>query len=284
MNKQLCQLFSGLFFSVFFVATSVHADIQLRFGVYTSDKPTTMVKMFRPVLNALELHLSNKLGEKVAISLQVASTYDIGVDDLVSGRVDFARMGPASYILSQQRNPKIRLLAIESKKGNKVFFGIICIHENSPLNRVEEIRGHSFTFGDEHSTIGRYLSQDLLLEHGITAKDLRSYQYLNRHDRVGTAVGNGLYDAGALKESTFKRLREKGVAIRELSRFPNVTKPWIANHKLNDRITSALTEALLELQDPIVLKGLGISGFLATHDEDFVSIRKAIDRNPAFFQ
>jgi len=39
-----------------FSLTSItaQADVNLKFGVYTSDKPTTMVKMFRPILNILE--------------------------------------------------------------------------------------------------------------------------------------------------------------------------------------------------------------------------------------
>jgi phosphonate transport system substrate-binding protein len=95
------------------------ADVTLKFGVYTSDKPTTMVKMFRPVLNALEAKLTEKLGEPTRISLQVAATYDQGIDDLVAGRVNFARMGPASYVVSKDRNPDLQLLAMESKDGEQ---------------------------------------------------------------------------------------------------------------------------------------------------------------------
>ena len=75
-----------------------------------------MVKMFRPLLNALEINLAEKLGGPVSISLQVASDYDQGIDNLVNGQVDFARMGPASYITSKGRNPGLQLLAMESKK------------------------------------------------------------------------------------------------------------------------------------------------------------------------
>lgn len=73
-----------------------------------------------------------------------------------------------------------------------------------------QLRGQTFAFGDERSTIGRYLSQLLLVQHGIRADELLSYEYLGRHDRVGTAVGAGQFDAGALKESTFRKLKKKG--------------------------------------------------------------------------
>ncbi|OQX36959.1 MAG: hypothetical protein B0D91_07920 [Oceanospirillales bacterium LUC14_002_19_P2] len=191
-------------------ASPINAEVFLRFGVYTSDKPTEMVRKFRPVLNALEHQLTTVLDEPVRIRLKVAASYEQGIEDLVSGKVDFARMGPASYVISKQRNPELQLLAMESKKGSRTFFGIICVHEQSPLQTVGELKGRTFAFGDKHSTIGRYLSQHLLSAEGIRADDLAGYEYLDRHDRVGAAVGAGQFDAGSLKESTFRKLQKKG--------------------------------------------------------------------------
>jgi len=65
----------------------------------------------------------------------------------------------------------------------------------------------------------------------VFAKDLASYDYLGRHDKVGAAVAAGKYEAGALKESTFKKQIKKGKPLRELARFPNVTKLWIASSR-----------------------------------------------------
>ena len=243
------------------VTAPAQAEIKLRFGIYTSDKPTTMVRMFRPVLDTLEGSLMEKLGEPVQISLQVARNYDQGIDDLVSGQVDFARMGPASYVTSKERNPDLKLLAMESKKGSKTFYGIICVHEQSSINEISQLKGKTFAFGNERSTIGRYLSQHLLTEQGVYANDLAGYEYLGRHDRVGTAVGAGQFDAGALKEGTFKKLKAKAVKIRELTRFPNVTKPWIARGNLSADIAAALKESLLELKDPDILKTIKRMGF-----------------------
>ena len=117
-----------------------NADIQLKFGVYTSDKPSEMVKSFRPILNAIESGLTNRLGEPVKISMQVANSYEKGVDDLVSGAVDFARFGPASYITARECNPDIKILAIESKKGRKEFNGVTCVAEDGPLQGMEDLQ------------------------------------------------------------------------------------------------------------------------------------------------
>jgi len=265
------------------VTTTVQAEVNLRFGVYTSDKPTTMVKMFRPILNALENQLTKKLEEPVHISLQVASSYQQGVNDLVNGRVDFARMGPASYVISKSHNPDLQLLAMENKKGKKIFYGIICVQEQSPIKEIYQLKGQSFAFGNERSTIGRYLSQYLLSKHGVLASNLASYKYLNRHDRVGAAVGAGQFDAGALKESTFNKLKAKGTKIRELARFPNVTKPWIASANMSTEMITALREVLLDLTDPAILKAIKKQGFLPAEDSDYAVIRDAMEKNELFF-
>ena len=72
--------------------------------------------------------------------MQVANSYEKGVDDLVSGAVDFARFGPASYITARECNPDIRILAIESKKGRKEFNGVTCVAEDGPLQGMEDLQ------------------------------------------------------------------------------------------------------------------------------------------------
>ncbi len=280
----LSYLISLLFLALAAGTFPARAAVDLKFGVYVSDKPTEMVRKFRPVLDALEASMSRDLGEPVRIRMRVAGDYETGIEDLVIGAVDFARFGPASYILAKARNPALRILAVESEKGTKVFYGIICVAEDSPIRTLEDLRGKSFAFGNQRSTIGRYLSQGLLVRHGITAKDLAFYDYLGRHDRVGTAVAHGRFDAGALKEGTFKKLVAKGAPIRAIASFPNVTKPWITRDGLAPKVFAALRAALLRMRDPAALKALKKDGFLVGGDDDYAVIREAMGSNARFFE
>lgn len=255
----------------------------LSFGVYTSNKPTAMVKQFRPVLNAMETHMSKTLGEEVNIRIQVAQNYEQGVEHLTTGKVDFSRFGPASYVEAKKANPDLQILALESKNGQKTANGVICVAKDSPIKDVNDLKGKSFAFGDEQSTIGRYLSQQYLAKNGVYAADLSKFDYLGRHDKVGTDVAAGNYDAGALNESTFKKLVAKGEPIRDIAKFPNVAKPWIARSGLSDRLLEAMRLALLEMDDPDALKTLKRDGFLPGSDEDYAVIRESIERNHVFF-
>lgn len=256
----------------------------LSFGVYTSNKPTAMVKQFKPILNAIEKKLEARLGEPVRIRIQVAKDYTQGIQHLATGKVDFSRFGPASYVEAKRNNPDLRILSLESSDGEKVFYGIICVAEDSPITDVQQLAGKSFAFGDELSTIGRYLSQKYLMSHGIHSSSLSRFDYLDRHDKVGTAVGSKQFDAGALNEGTFKKLLSKNVPIREIARFPNIQKPWIARSGLSDELYDSIRETLLEMKDANALASLKKDGFVPGEDEDFAAIRDAIDNNALFFQ
>jgi phosphonate transport system substrate-binding protein len=256
--------------------------LELSFGVYTSDAATEMVKQFAPILAALDERLGERLGVPVKTSLKVASTYEGGVEDLVEGRVDFARTGPASYVMAKELNPEIRILAMESKKGSKIFQGVICVHSDSEIQEVSELKGKRFAFGDERSTIGRFLAQELLAQNGIEAADLDGFDYLGRHDKVGMAVGRKKYAAGALKEGTFKKLVAAGEPIRVIASFPNVTKPWIARAGMTPELFLAIQETLLQFDDATALKALKKDGFLRGDDADYDSIREAIRASHSF--
>ncbi len=259
------------------------ADVELKFGLYTSDKPSVLKKQFNPVLKALTPLMSEALGQPVKIKFKFSKTYEEGIQDLVDGKVDFVRFGPASYISAKKGNPDIVILAAESKKGKKSFNGVICVAGDSQIQSVGELKGKSFAFGNKLSTIGRYLSQQYLVKNGIKSSDLSSYDYLGSHNKVGIAVARGIFDVGALKDSSFKKLVKKGTGLRSLATFPNMTKPWIARSGLDEKIFTALSNSLLNLKDPAALKVLKKDGFLPAFDADYDVIRSSIDNNSLFF-
>ncbi len=243
-----------------------------------------MVKAIRPILSELESALTEVLTEPVKISLQIVSTYEAGISALVTGKVDFSLLGPASYVAAKKRNQDIRILALDSKDNSKTFNGVICVNEDSPIERISDLRGKKFAFGNENSTIGRFLSQQYLVEHGVFARDLAHHDYLGRHDRVGHAVAQGKFHAGALREGTFNKLKKKGLPLRSLAIFPNVNRPWVSRAGLEERIVDALRQSMLNLTAPEAFEKLSRKRFVTGRDADFAAIRSAIERNDVFFE
>ena len=255
--------------------------LQLHFGVYPSDRATIMYRKFTPVLDALRAPLETLLKREVDIHLTIFKDYDSGIEALANGDVDFVRFGPSSYILAEELNPDITLLAMELRKGLKRFNGLIIAKKESDIDSIKDLQGKSFAFGDRNSTIGRYLAQSLMVNDGIHADSLITSDYLHRHDLVAKAIITGTHDAGAIKASTYKKLCDPE-KIKIVVAFENVTKPWVARAGLPQNIRDAITDSLLELEDSKIIGELGCSGFTKATSKEYEMIRKAMKNAEAF--
>lgn len=271
-------------FALLAVDGIAQADTKLVFGTYASDKPSAMVEQLRPTLDGLQDALSRRLGQSVTIKLRVARDYQTGIAELVDRKVDFARVGAASYVAAKERAEGLQVLAAERFNGSKTFRGVICVHAASDIHALRDLVGKTFAFGDELSTIGRYAAQLTLARAGITATSLKEFKYLERHDRVGAAVAAGQFDAGALEETMFDKMRAAGAPLRLLAAFANPTKPWVARTGLATPIVEAIRQSLIEISDPAVLAALRFDGFQAADDADYEFIRASIRENWRFFQ
>lgn len=265
------------------VTTAARAEIGLVFGTYASDKPTAMVEQLRPTLDQLERTMSERLREPVTIKLRVARDYETGLAELTSGRVDFARLGAASYVAAKAQAPGVAILAAERYGDSIVFNGIICVAEASPIRTLADLQGKRFAFGDEQSTLGRYIAQLTLARAGITAASLKDFAYLERHDRVGAAIAGGQFDAGALEETMFDKMVASGAKLRAIASFPTVTKPWVARVDLSPRVAEAIGHSLLSMRDPAALTALRFDGFAPADDADYEVTRASINENWRFF-
>lgn len=284
-KRHLCNaFFSALIFLPCFAHGEAGGRVTLTFGLYTAVKPTEQIAKLAPVTKALQGTMTSELKKPVEIKFKVAATYQEGLKDIVDGKVDFARVGPATYIEAAGLNPQISLLAIESKKGSTTDFGVICVKEDSAIMGVADLKGKSFAFGDEASTIGRYLSQQYLLSNGIKASDLTKYEYLGRHDQVAAAVGAGIFDAGAVKEETYQKLKGSGTPLREIARFPNASQAWIGSSVLAPDVLASLQSALFTMADAAALKAIDADKVVKGSADDFKLVREAMAANPSFFK
>ncbi len=271
------------FILAFTVADAV-AETKIVFGAYSSDKPSAMIAQVHPTLNAISKKIEEMFGEKVTFRMQIVRGYKKGVDHLIARKFDIMRLGPASYVMAKKRAPRISILAMESKRGLKTFNGVIAVHRNSTLSEITQLRDRTFAFGSKRSTLGRFFAQLTLSRAGILAKDLRSFEYLGRHDKVGRAVGAKLFEAGALEGTTFAKLVGKGIPIRALVKFSNATRPWIAREGLPPGIAGKIRTAMLGVTDKKATRALRFDGFLPGTDGDYGPTRQAIEENHKFFE
>lgn len=272
---------SFLFACAFAAPVAAQAPTHLTLGVYSFKKPTEVVRDFGAATDELGRSLTELCGKPVAVHLRVFKTYNECLDKFVAGDVDLVRFGPASYVLAKQRNPAVQLLVAEQEDGKKRCKGVIAVRKDSPVQTLADLRGRTFAFGDENSTIGRYLSQAELLKAGLHADDLSKFRYLDRHDKVFKAVEVGDFDAGAMHIGTFEDLNEKA-QLREIARFDNVGKPWVARAGLDPQMVRAVRKSLLTMTSEEPLKALKVHGFSETTDEDFQLVRTGMKAAEGF--
>ncbi|HLU38503.1 MAG TPA: PhnD/SsuA/transferrin family substrate-binding protein [Planctomycetota bacterium] len=261
--------------------TRIPSVVKLRFGVYASEKASEMYRSFAPVIEDLEELATKHYGRPVVIELRIDGTYEESMAAFLAGEVDVVRFGPASYVLAKERNPAITLLAAEEDDGDKLVRGVIFVRKDSPIRALSDLAGRTFAFGDESSTIGRYLVQAELVAAGITAKDLRGFAYLGRHDAVVKAVQVGQYDAGSAHVATFERMDHKR-ELRVLKSFDNLSKAWLARAGLAADVCAALRKAVLDLERPASLAALKVTGFQPAEDADFDFVRAGMKQARKF--
>jgi phosphonate transport system substrate-binding protein len=288
---QTCKTTGILSYMKIFVATILllcsivqgqQTPLRLEFGVYPSDRAAIMYRKFSPVLDAIRVPIENILQREVDIHMTIFQDYDSGIKALANGDVDFVRFGPSSFIIAEQLNPEVQILAMELRKGLKRFNGVIIARKDSGIKTVQDLHGRSFAFGDPNSTIGTFLAQAMLVEHGIQEAELASHEYLGRHDKVAKAIITGTHDAGALKSSTYKTLcNPKDIII--VKAFSNVTKPWVARSELSKEICAAITASLLALESEEALRELGCSGFAEASPDEYDLVRVGMEKAISFY-
>ncbi len=279
LTASLCRVLGC---AIALTAVPAQAETTLVFGSYTSEQPSALVAQLRPAFDVVSRRMSADLADTVTIRIQITRTYEEGVRLIVERRADFMRLGAASYITAREQDPAIALVAVESMGGKATFNGVIAVHRDGPIRSIADLKGRSFAFGSPDSTLGRYFAQQYLLHAGIRAADLSRSAYLDRHDKVGSAVGSGLFDAGALEETMYRKLAAAGTPIRALVTYPNVTRPWIARGGFEPRLLAALRQALLALDDEAALQAMRFDGFLDGRDVDFEPTRRAMAESRQF--
>jgi phosphate/phosphite/phosphonate ABC transporter binding protein len=244
----------------------------LRMGIVPLESPAVMYKKFTPLAE----YLGKRLGKK--IELKVAVDFQDAVSDMGHGVTQFCFMTPSTYIEAHKKF-SVRVLVKALREGKPFQHSVIVAKADGPIKTVEGIRGHSFAFGDPHSTSSHIVPRAMLLAAGIDIKDLSYYNYLGHHDDVAKAVLAGDFDAGGVMESTAQKFQDKGLkTVKYSEEVPEfnvcVTKD------LDAQVVAGLKGALGSIDEGTtegasILKAINGSytGFVEAADEDYDNIR-----------
>lgn len=272
-RKPVVRFFTLLFLS--FALLSAPRAAELKLGIHPYLLPQELLDRFTP----LSRYLSEKTNH--AIRVTVSASYQDHVNRIGGGDLDIAFLGPSLYIELERQFGEIPLLARMEIKSRPRFQGTIIVRQDSPLEELKDLEGHSFAFGSPHSTMSHLLPRYMLIQAGIDNR-LSAYSYLGNHESVALSVLLGQNQAGAVKEEVYEKYKERG--LRALAWTPEISEHlFIAGAHLPEEITDSLREALLDLRqhDPekVILSALkkNTTALVAVKDQDYDNLRKIME-------
>jgi len=257
-------------------AAHAGSNLPVRFAVYTFEKPTVMERKFELLLENLQESVAAQLRRPVPIDCVIYRSYTAGHEGLLTGEVDFMRVGPSSYVLMKKKQPGVSLLAAQ----NNLIQCEIFTRTNSGVESLSDLKGKDFAFGDPESTFGTHLAQVALGRAGLRASHLGlNSKHFRSHDEVFKAVMSGRYAAGSAN------LVVLAPGVKVLHRFTNeVRMPFIARAGLDPAVTQALKNALLAERSPSVLRNVdpNLTRLLEVNDQDYDALREAMQEASQF--
>ena len=252
-------------------------DAPTRLGVVSFYNPRSMYEKYQPLVD----YLSEQTREPW--ELAVSASYQEAVDELCTGRVALAYLGPLSYVRARARCGADPLLRLQTR-GRDVFHSDILVRSDSPFEKLEDLAGHRIGFGDALSTSSHLVPLAMLQAAGLEPGRDVACQYFGQHERAARAVLMGQVEACGVRDVIGELFLHRG--LRRLARSgPIPAYPWVVPPDSSPTERKALTSALLgfpggaqprrdEERWDLELTG----GFTAATDADYDIVRGLAER------
>lgn len=247
----------------------------VRIGLIPTEGGADIVKRFEPLIQ----HLEKTLGIKV--EAQSASDYAGVITAMAHKHIDFAYLGPKSYVEASEKAGAIALAMEKDTSGEPGYYGVIIAKKGSGIEKLEDAKGKVFAFTDPNSTSG-YLVPNLLFYRDLKV-DPKQYfkevKFSGSHGASILAVKNGSIDVAATNNIDINRMSEKGQASWD--EFTVLWKselipgsPMCARKDLPESLKAAFTGALMMFNaNKTALEKLQIGGYGPADDAVYDVIR-----------
>jgi phosphonate transport system substrate-binding protein len=265
--------------AVLVLAGAAHAQTQvLRVSAIPDEAPTELQRKFKP----LGEYLGKKIGMKVEFT--PVTDYAASVEALINHKVDMVWFGGFTFVQAKDRSKNMITPLVQRAEDEK--FRSVFITTSKDINKLEDLKGKTFTFGSESSTSGHLMPRSFLLAAHINPDtDMKRIAFSGAHDATVAAVAGGKVDAGALNISVWEKLiAEKKVdpaVVRVFYTTPGYYDyNWSVRSDMNADLRKKLSDAFLALdssnpQDKAILDLQRASKFIPTRAENYSAIEAA---------
>lgn len=181
-----------------------------QFGFDLRNGPEEDALQYLPLLKYLE----QKTGVRFVLKFSNSSLQLLS--DLIHDKVDFAAIGAASYLNALPSAPILPLVKGLNADGEAGYRAIVVVTPESPLHRLQDLKGKRLAFGSTSSTQGHWIPRIMLHRAGMSLQDLGSFYFTGSHRACAEAVITHQADACGLQDTLAMRLTAAG-KLRQLA-------------------------------------------------------------------
>ena len=231
-------------------------------------------------------YLSEELG--VEVSYEPVTEYDAAVNLFRVGDLDLVWFGGLTGV--QARLQVEGADAIAQRDIDAEFTSVFIANTGTDVEPVDDVSGldqlagHTFTFGSESSTSGRLMPQFFLEEAGVMLDDFEGeVGFSGSHDQTIALVEAGTFDAGALNSQVWDARVESGEVdtdqVQVIFETPTYFDyHWVARPELDgidDEILSALEDLdPSDADEAAILEFFGADSFIETEASNYDRIEQ----------
>jgi len=266
--------FLSALISVFLLATSASAQTFVFTAIPDQDETA-----LRTRFDQIAAYLQDKL--EVDVKYVPVKSYAAAVTAFRNDQVQLAWFGGLSGVQARQAVPGSQ--AIAQGEEDKAFITYFIAHASTELEKADtlpdSIAGMTFTFGSKGSTSGRLMPEFFIREtFGKAPEEVFSrVGFSGDHSRTIALVQSGAYQIGAVNFAVWDKEQAAGIIDAEKVSIIWTTPPypdynWTirgdADEKFGEGFTDKVRNALLEMDDPELLRQFPRAAFIpATNDE-----------------
>jgi phosphonate transport system substrate-binding protein len=174
------------------------------------------------------------------------------IEAMRAGRLHIAGFNTGSVPLAVNCAGFAPFAMMASKDGEFGYRMQVIVHRDSPIQRIEDLRGKLVAFSSQTSNSGyKYPSWLLREQFGLREGEDYRTAFSGRHDNSVTGVANKDYDAAPIADSVMFRMFERNVVPRDAVRsiyksdaFP--TTAYGIAHNLHPDLQARLREAFFD--------------------------------------
>jgi phosphonate transport system substrate-binding protein len=250
----------------------------LRVSAIPDEAPTELQRKFKP----LGSYLEQKTGMKV--EFVPVTDYAASVEGLINNKLDMVWFGGFTFVQAKVRSNG-KVIPIVQREEDERFKSVFITADKS-INKLEDLKGKTFSFGAESSTSGHLMPRFYLLGAKVNPDtDMKRIAFSGAHDATVAAVAGGKVDAGVVNISVWEKLTSQGKvdpkAVRVFYTTPGYYDyNWTVRSDMNPVLRKKLTDAFLALnkndpQGKEILELQRATRFIPTKAENYDAIEKA---------